>query len=145
MSEPTDDEILELEERLAKLKRERELVESVKASEAMDSAAVQAPEPVSPVAAKFDQGTLSVRNKVANIKSAPPKEFVTEAWKEEEASGGSLVSVIGGVLLAVVLVVFAQIPVGNDVSVGIPANDGREQRLLTPEEIKAKYEAASKE
>ena len=70
-------------------------------------------------------------------------EFVSEAWKDKEAAEegglGVIVPALGGLVLAALLTVFAQVPIG-DPSVGLPANDGR-AGIETPEQIKKKFEA----
>lgn len=146
------DEIAELEARLAALKKkeEEEKAEKAAAEAAMVSAAevaaraAEAP-PARPSGTApselgpegFDLSTLSARKKVAAIKETPPEELLSEAWKESEGSqgeGGGIVPIIGGVVAAVALFAFAQVPVGGNAGLAPSAPP-----LPTAEQIRAKY------
>ena len=135
----TDDEIAALEEKLAELKRTAEADAEAEAEKPEAGEVVAAAEPP-PAPRGFEVGTLSNRGKVANMREAPPSEFVSEAWKDvEPEEGAGLLPVILGAFLAVGFLAASQVPVGNEVPVGIPANDGSAGKVMTPEEIRARY------
>lgn len=80
---------------------------------------------------KFDLGTLSMRDKVsAYNRPAEDSALLSESWKTKEAPGdveggdtiGLPFGLLGGLGLAVGLVAFSFVPVGEQ-TVGIPAND----------------------
>ena len=65
------------------------------------------------------------------------EELLSEAWKESEGSqgeGGGIVPIIGGVVAAVALFAFAQVPVGGNAGLAPSAPP-----LPTAEQIRAKY------
>mmetsp|Transcript_48850 Transcript_48850/g.98300 ORF Transcript_48850/g.98300 Transcript_48850/m.98300 type:complete len:182 (-) Transcript_48850:129-674(-) len=143
-SSSTEDEIADLEKRLADLKRvatEAEPVESAVDVLEVEPSYTASPTTEQPAAKiNFDPSTLSARQKVANIKNMPASSgLVTESWKESDSEGGDngVLPIIGGILAVLILAVFSQIPIGNDISVGLPAN---EMRRASPEEIKARFE-----
>merc|ERR1712046_402791 len=72
--------------------------------------------PTVEVADGFDFTTFSSRKKVAAVQGPTPEELLSEAWKEEETEpgGASVVQIIIGVLVAVGLAAFSQVPVGQD-------------------------------
>jgi hypothetical protein len=110
------DEIAELESRLANLKKaqEEELAAAALAeAEASGKRIVEATE-------GFDPTTLSNRKRVATSSGPAPEELLSEAWKEieEESRDGEgglpLASLGGGLALLVGLFVFAQVPIGQE-------------------------------
>ena len=142
MSEDVD-EIAALEAKLASLKRAKA---EEAAAEVADNAA-----PMEEVTDGFDFATLSSRKKVASIKTAAPSELLSEAWKEEEPSDSSngagglpIVQIAGAAVVAVALLAFSQVPVGSQ-NVDPVTYGGRDTRLETPDEIKARYEKVMNE
>ena len=145
------DEIAELEARLAALKKkeEEEKAEKAAAEAAMVSAAevaaraAEAP-PARPSGTApselgpegFDLSTLSARKRSLPSGDASGGAL-SEAWKESEGSqgeGGGIVPIIGGVVAAVALFAFAQVPVGGNAGLAPSAPP-----LPTAEQIRAKY------
>eukprot|EP00320_Phaeocystis_rex_P014676 CAMPEP_0119075298 /NCGR_PEP_ID=MMETSP1178-20130426/79018_1 /TAXON_ID=33656 /ORGANISM="unid sp, Strain CCMP2000" /LENGTH=185 /DNA_ID=CAMNT_0007057511 /DNA_START=18 /DNA_END=575 /DNA_ORIENTATION=+ len=126
-----EEEIAELEARLAELKKAKE--------EEEEAARLAARVPLSAEEVKeFDATTFSYRKKVANVKDANiASELLSESWKEEEEApsiGGSVLPVVGGVLLFVVL---ALVPSGagdNYIQVG-----DQNVQYESPEQIRARY------
>jgi len=144
-----EDEIAELEAKLASLKAAREadavalkeMEETEAALEAMKQ--VQVPD--------FDFATLSARKKVSgrDDASTTPEGLLSEAWKEgdDEQSGASsgglpLAQIVGGGILALLIVVFSQVPVGQE-GLDTVTYGGKDTRLETPDEIRARYERIS--
>ena len=129
-----DEEIAALEERLAGLKRAKE-------EEASAAARADAP-PMAEVKPGFDVSTLSSRKKVAAEQVGAPEELLSEAWKEEEtpAAGINLSTIGTAVGLVLALVRFAQVPIGQD-TLDLSTYGGKEVRLETSQEIRARYEA----
>mmetsp|Transcript_92335 Transcript_92335/g.258054 ORF Transcript_92335/g.258054 Transcript_92335/m.258054 type:complete len:164 (-) Transcript_92335:230-721(-) len=90
-----EEEIAKLEEQLKRLKKEKETVEV----------------PVSAPTATDDAGELE---------GTPIGMFLTEQWKEQEAnadsesSGGGIMNVLIAVGFALVVVLFSQIPIGQE-------------------------------
>ena len=143
-----DDDIAALEAKLASLKRvkaEEAAAEAAVASAAEMAANAEAMEEVSD---GFDFATLSSRKKVATIKTAAPSELLSEAWKEDDSDsdgeGLPIVQIVGAGILAVALIAFSQIPVGSS-NVDPVTYGGRDARLETPAEIKARYEKVMNE
>ena len=150
-----DDEIAALEKRLSELKRaeaeKQALEEAARLKEAtareQDAAEALASEP------EFDLTTMSSRRKVANGKAAPPVEFLSESWKEGEAGdegssvsdtggvgGGFPIAQVGGGLLALLLLIaFAQVPIGQG-ELDKVTYGGAPTRLESADEIRARYE-----
>jgi len=116
-STSSSDEIAELEARLAELKRKEELKQiDVSAGDGTVAEAVGISEEP---AEGFDLATLSSRKKVAAVKTAAPAELLSEAWKEEEmdaaGEGTNVVQIVGGLALAIGLVAFSQVPIGQNI------------------------------
>mmetsp|Transcript_10459 Transcript_10459/g.34540 ORF Transcript_10459/g.34540 Transcript_10459/m.34540 type:complete len:166 (-) Transcript_10459:336-833(-) len=86
---------------------------------------------------QFDVSTLSSRQKIANMRQ-PPKELLSEAWKESEEEAASLAPLLAGAsaFLVFLFVAFAQVPVGNDVA-SFTYDKG--QKVLSPQDIAKKY------
>tara|TARA_B100000524_G_scaffold242976_1_gene130095 strand:- start:582 stop:1241 length:660 start_codon:yes stop_codon:yes gene_type:complete len=134
-----NDEIAELEARLAELKAAESSESLVEAASDPSSIANAASQPKG-----FDGTTLSYRGKVANVKGPAPSELLSESWKEDEGSsegGGSLVPVLGTLVALVALVAFSQVPIGTVETF----NDGRSASVESPAEIRARYAAAGYE
>ena len=90
----------------------------------------------------FDAATLSMRKKVATEQGAAPEELLSEAWKESEDGDGAgfpLVQAAGAIALAIGLVAFSQVPIGQDTT-DLSSFGGRAPTLETPMQIKARYE-----
>lgn len=115
-----EQEIAELEERLAQLKAEKESAPAVAAftGEGDDDNIMRVETP--PTSSTPDDGfdMNAYRKRVANIKEPPPGEFLSEAWKEsvEEQPGvGDTLKTLGlGLGIVLALVAFSQIPVGDE-------------------------------
>ena len=112
-SKDKEQEIAELEERLAALRGE--------GPDVGDAAAVaEEDDELPPNTLAPDDGfdMNAYRKRVANIKEPPPGEFLSEAWKEsvEEQPGlGDTLKTLGigaGIVLA--LLAFSQIPIGDE-------------------------------
>jgi hypothetical protein len=92
-----DDEIAELEEKLQKLKQAKEAEESSQAAATPQNGEV---------AAKAEEEEVDIGM------------FLSEGWKEKEAteSGGSggLTGIIGAVALVLGLIAFSQVPIGQE-------------------------------
>ena len=127
-----DDEIAALEARLAELKQ-RAAEED--AAETAAAQAVVASNQVLEEIDDFDATTLSYRKRVANVK-AVPSEFLSEAWKQEEAtSAGTTGAALPALALLLVIIALSQVPTSLDIdSIGSQA-----VRLETPAEIRARY------
>ena len=139
----TEDEIAQLEKRLAELKEAE--VEGVKAEEAAafaDRALVD----LGDDSGGFDFTTLSSRKKVTATKGPAPEELLSESWKEADATqvgeegGLPIVQVAGGLLLAVALVAFSQVPVGSN-NMDPATYGGVQGKVESAAQIKARYEA----
>lgn len=140
MAEDSDDEIAALEEKLAALKRAKEDA----ATEQETAAVAAAAAPMVDVDEGFDWTTMSSRKKVASIQGAAPGELLSEAWKDEdsaseEAGSLGLAQIVGGVITTIALIAFAQVPVGQS-GLDSVTYGGKEARLETPAEIRARYE-----
>ena len=113
-SKDKEQEIAELEERLAALRGEGSGVGDAAAVAGEDDELP--PNTLAPDDDSFDMNAY--RKRVANIKEPPPGEFLSEAWKEsvEEQPGlGDTLKTLGiglGVVLA--LLAFSQIPIGDE-------------------------------
>ena len=111
-SKDKEQEIAELEERLAALRGE--------GSDVGDAAVAEEDDELPPNTLAPDDGfdMNAYRKRVANIKEPPPGEFLSEAWKEsvEEQPGlGDTLKTLGigaGIVLA--LLAFSQIPIGDE-------------------------------
>jgi len=133
MSGPNE-EIAELEARLAELKAAEAAAPQPEAEEAAEPLANAASQPKG-----FDSTTLSFRSKVANVKGPAPSELLSESWKEQDEpseGGGSLVTVLGGLVTLVALIAFSQVPIGTEVET---FNDGRSANVESPADIRARY------
>jgi len=138
----SEDEIAVLREKLARLEAEAVAEEKAVAEE-------EVPSPTEPplagveVQEGFDLATFSSRKKVAAIKDAAPIELLSESWKEEEQPEGGgalgLPQLAGGLVLLVALIFFAQVPIGAD-TVDSVTYGGKQTRVETPAEIRARYE-----
>lgn len=99
-----------------------------------DEVAEEEPEDVSKT---MTMSTLSSRKKLANMKE-PPKELLSEAWKDDEPVQlplGALGAALGAILLFIGL---AQVPIGSDAP-SFTYDKG--QRTMSPAEIGAKYKS----
>ena len=143
-----DDEIAALEAKLAQKKAEKAAAEAeVEVAEEEFTPTGQ-----EDVATGFDWTTMSARKKVATIQTdATPEGLLSEAWKEEEPSDSSngagglpIVQIAGAAVVAVALLAFSQVPVGSQ-NVDPVTYGGRDTRLETPDEIKARYEKVMNE
>lgn len=93
--ESTDDEIAQLEEKLRKLKREKE---------------------------KQEVAVNTITEPAEKLEEVPLEMFLTEQWKEKDAatssdgqsSSGSLSNILYAVGAAVVIALFSQIPIGQE-------------------------------
>ena len=120
MSE-SNEEIAALEARLSELKRAKE--QKRQESEAAERQIGNSAKAVVSTAAAdadtaFDFATLSSRKKVAVVKSATPDEFLSEAWKEQDAElavGINLGSILAGIALVIGFIAFAQVPIGQNI------------------------------
>lgn len=112
-SKDKEQEIAELEERLAALRDEGSGVGDAAVAEEDDELP---PNTLAPDDDSFDMNAY--RKRVANIKEPPPGEFLSEAWKEsvEEQPGLSDTLKTLGIGLGIVLalVAFSQIPIGDE-------------------------------
>ena len=135
----TDDEIADLERKLKELKETKQAEEET----------AELPEVVKvEVKDGFDMTTLSMRKKVA-VSGAPEvaSELLSESWKEQDAAPGGggdggglpIAQIAGGLLFAVALFAFAQVPVGQE---NLPevTYGGKATRAETADEIRARYE-----
>lgn len=132
------DEIAELEQRLAELKRTEAAQAAAAASAAAAEAAVEAP-------GGFDLATMSMRKKVAAVKTPAPEELLSESWKAGEVDDGSegsgslgLVQIAGGAALALAVLAFSQVPVGQQ-NLDPATYGGYERAVETPSQIAARY------
>ena len=87
---------------------------------------------------EFDELTLSDRKRVAAIQEAPPAEFLSEAWKEQEAGGGGISLPLPAIGAAVALLIFALIPFGD----GGESYRDRDKGVESPAQIRARYQDA---
>ena len=92
--ESTDDEIAQLEAKLRKLKQEKE---------------------------KQEQSVSTITDPVEKLEEVPLDMFLTEQWKEKDASnsdgqssGGGITTILYAVGAAVVIALFSQIPIGQE-------------------------------
>ena len=112
-SKDKEQEIAELEERLAALRGEGSDVGDAAVAEEDDELP---PNTMAPDDDSFDMNAY--RKRVANIKEPPPGEFLSEAWKEsvEEQPGlGDTLKTLGiGVGVVLALLAFSQIPIGDE-------------------------------
>ena len=103
-----EEEIAELEARLAGLKKAKE--EEAEAERLASIVPLTADE-----VKEFDATTFSYRKKVANVKEANiADELLSESWKEEEGApgiGGFVLPIVGA---AVIFVALALVPSGNN-------------------------------
>ena len=100
----SEDEIAELEAQLAKLRSKQAAEIEEELPPEFGEKTMEVPE--------FDELTLSYRKRVAAIQEAPPAEFLSEAWKEQEAGGGGISLPLPAIGAAVALLIFA-VPFGN--------------------------------
>lgn len=112
-SKDKEQEIAELEERLAALRDEGSGVGDAAVAEEDDELP---PNTLAPDDDSFDMNAY--RKRVANIKEPPPGEFLSEAWKEsvEEQPGLSdTLKTLGiGIGIVLALLAFSQIPIGDE-------------------------------
>jgi len=140
------DEIAELEAKLAELKRteeEKKQAEIAAANLEWQRKRMEAlQEGGEDEDGSFDFATLSSRKKVAAVKSQAPDELLSEAWKEaeEDGEGGiGLVQILGGVVAAVALIAFSQVPIGQNVDE--VTYGGVAPQAQSPDEIRKLYES----
>ena len=81
---------------------------------------------------------ISYRKRVAAIQEAPPAEFLSEAWKEQEAGGGGISLPLPAIGAAVALLIFALIPFGD----GGESYRDRDKGVESPAQIRARYQDA---
>lgn len=124
------DEIAALEEKLAKLKQAK--AEEVAAEEL-------GPATLADIDEGFDFATMSSRKKVAAVQSAAPTELLSEAWKEGEQDDAMTLSVNPAVVAALIVgfLAFSQVPIGQNID--SVTYGGKETRLESPDEIRARY------
>ena len=134
------DEIAELEARLEALKQaEAEAVVAKEAAPVEDMDGVEGA--MTEMSGGFDVTTMSSRKKVASMQGPAPEELLSEAWKESEAGSGGIpiVQAAGAVAVAIGLVAFSQVPIGQETT-DLSSFGGRTPTLETPTQIKARYE-----
>ena len=139
-----EETIAELEARLEALKRAEAEAEAAEVATVASPGAP--PESIegtlTEVAGGFDLTTMSNRKKVASVQGPAPEELLSEAWKESEDGDGAgfpLVQAAGAIALAIGLVAFSQVPIGQDTT-DLSSFGGRAPTLETPMQIKARYE-----
>ena len=146
MSE-SNEEIAALEARLSELKRAKE--QKRQESEAAERQIGNSAKAVVSTAAAdadtaFDFATLSSRKKVAVVKSETPDEFLSEAWKEqdaEQAVGINLGSILAGIALVIGFIAFAQVPIGQNIDQA--TFGGVTPPPPSPDEIRKLYEGGA--
>lgn len=148
MSE-SNEEIAALEARLSELKRakEQKRQESEAAERQIGNSASGSKSVVSTTAADvdtaFDFATLSSRKKVAVVKSETPDEFLSEAWKEQDAeqAGINIGSILAGIALVIGFIAFAQVPIGQNIDQA--TYGGVTPPPPSPDEIRKLYEGGA--
>ena len=148
MSE-SNEEIAALEARLSELKRakEQKRQESEAAERQIGNSASESKSVVSITAADvdtaFDFATLSSRKKVAVVKSETPDEFLSEAWKEQDAeqAGINIGSILAGIALVIGFIAFAQVPIGQNIDQA--TYGGVTPPPPSPDEIRKLYEGGA--
>ena len=135
----SEDEIAELEEKLARAKAaaaakaEEDERAAMAAAAAARAAAVERGDDLN----EFDAATLSFRKKVAATQLAPPDELLSEAWKESTEDGVAFDA--GGAiklgLVTIGIIALALIPTGDQNVGQAPAAP-----LPTAQQIRSKYE-----
>ena len=130
LADSSEDEIAELEAQLAKLRSKQAAEIEEELPPEFGEKTMEVPE--------FDELTLSYRKRVAAIQEAPPAEFLSEAWKEQEAGGGGISLPLPAIGAAVALLIFALIPFGD----GGESYRDRDKGVESPAQIRARYQDA---
>ena len=130
LADSSEDEIAELEAQLAKLRSKQAAEIEEELPPEFGEKTMEVPE--------FDELTLSYRKRVAAIQEAPPAEFLSEAWKEQEAGGGGISLPLPAIGAAVALLIFALVPFGD----GGESYRDRDKGVETPAQIRARYQDA---
>ena len=145
MSE-SNEEIAALEARLSELKRAKE--QKRQESEAAERQIGNSAKAVVSITAAdvdtaFDFATLSSRKKVAVVKSETPDEFLSEAWKEQDAeqAGINIGSILAGIALVIGFIAFAQVPIGQNIDQA--TYGGVTPPPPSPDEIRKLYEGGA--
>ena len=91
----------------------------------------------------FDFATLTSRKKVAVVKSETPDEFLSEAWKEQDAeqAGINIGSILAGIALVIGFIAFAQVPIGQNIDQA--TYGGVTPPPPSPDEIRKLYEGGA--
>jgi hypothetical protein len=82
------------------------------------------------------------RKKVAASQSAVAAELLSEAWKEEEEEPSAGLPVAPLAAAFVLIAAFSQVPIGQE-NLDLATYGGKEVRLESPSEIKARYDRIS--
>ena len=142
-----EEDIEALEAKLEALKQKKK--DETKAKELAEGMEAAAKRPMVEVQEGFDFTTMSSRKKVAAVQTEAPSELLSEAWKDADAAesnegggGLGLPQIVGGVLAALALVVFSQVPVGQS-GLDTVTYGGKETRLESADEIRARFERVS--